>query len=47
MEVAWCLSLVKDLLLSEWFRDEWQRMKDAADQPANQIEGGVEHGQKA
>lgn len=38
---------VKNLLLSEWLRDEWQRAKDAAGQPTNQIEGGADHAQKA
>ena len=36
---------VKNLLLSEWLQDEWQRMKDTAGQ--HQIEGGAEHGQEA
>ena len=44
---AWNLFPVKNLLLSEWLQDEWQRMKDAADQPSNQIEGGAEHEQKS
>lgn len=43
---TWNLFPVKNLLLSEWLQAEWQRMKDAAGQPANQIEGGVENGQK-
>ena len=44
---AWNLLPVKNLLLSEWLQNEWQRMKDAADQSANQIEGGAEHGQES
>jgi len=44
---AWNLFPVKNLLLSEWLQSEWKRIKDAAGQPANQIEGGAEHEQKA
>ena len=44
---AWNLLPVKNLLLSEWLQNEWQRMKDAADQSANRIEGGAEHGQES
>lgn len=43
---TWNLLPVKNLLLSEWLRDEWQRMKDVSNQSANQIEGGVERGQE-
>lgn len=43
---TWNLFPVKNLLLSEWLQDKWQRMKDAANQSANQIEGGVERGQE-
>lgn len=45
--LSYSLLPIKNLLLSELLQDEWKRIKDAAGQSVTEIEGSVEHEQKA
>lgn len=38
------LNPIKNLLLSEWLKAEWQRAKDATSKPTNEAEGGNSDG---